>query len=187
MRRERGRPAQRSVLTRLPAGRSEGNIPVEERIEAEGDEDAAGDVAEERLPLRHCPELSLNDVGGIGDGEHGDGEPERVESEQEDAPEELAARPDHGKDARQERPDAGDPDHAQRQAQHKAAQPSFAAHPDVRKEREPFEDAHVEQHHEPQSRDDRGARSLEVSRALNPELQSFAAWLGRNGSRIPLA
>jgi hypothetical protein len=32
-----------------------------------------------------------------------------------------------------------------------------------------------------------GARSLEVSRALNPELQSFAAWLGRNGSRIPLA
>ena len=32
-----------------------------------------------------------------------------------------------------------------------------------------------------------GARSLEASRALNPELQSFAAWLGRNGSRIPLA
>jgi uncharacterized protein YbjT (DUF2867 family) len=32
-----------------------------------------------------------------------------------------------------------------------------------------------------------GARSLEASRALNPELQSFVAWLGRNGSRIPLA
>jgi uncharacterized protein YbjT (DUF2867 family) len=32
-----------------------------------------------------------------------------------------------------------------------------------------------------------GARSLEVSRALNAELQSFAAWLGRNGSRIALA
>jgi uncharacterized protein YbjT (DUF2867 family) len=32
-----------------------------------------------------------------------------------------------------------------------------------------------------------GARSLGVSRALNPELQSFADWLGRNASRIPLA
>jgi uncharacterized protein YbjT (DUF2867 family) len=32
-----------------------------------------------------------------------------------------------------------------------------------------------------------GARSLEVSRVLNPELQSFADWLGRNASRIPLA
>jgi len=32
-----------------------------------------------------------------------------------------------------------------------------------------------------------GARSVEVSRALNPELQGFADWLGRNGGRIPLA
>jgi uncharacterized protein YbjT (DUF2867 family) len=31
------------------------------------------------------------------------------------------------------------------------------------------------------------ARSIEVSRALNPELQSFADWLARNASRIPLA
>lgn len=31
-----------------------------------------------------------------------------------------------------------------------------------------------------------GARSLETSRALNPSLQSFEAWLGRNASRIPL-
>ena len=32
-----------------------------------------------------------------------------------------------------------------------------------------------------------GARSLVVSRSLNPELQSFADWLARNGARIPLA
>ena len=31
------------------------------------------------------------------------------------------------------------------------------------------------------------ARSLEVSRALNPRLQTFAPWLGENASRIPLA
>ncbi len=31
-----------------------------------------------------------------------------------------------------------------------------------------------------------GARSLEVSRALNPALQSFDTWLSRNKSRIPL-
>jgi len=31
-----------------------------------------------------------------------------------------------------------------------------------------------------------GARSLAVSRALNPTLQDFATWLGRNKSRIPL-
>ena len=31
------------------------------------------------------------------------------------------------------------------------------------------------------------ARSIEVSRALNPQLQSFAAWLAANASRIPLA
>ena len=32
-----------------------------------------------------------------------------------------------------------------------------------------------------------GARSLEESRALNPELQSFDDWLAHNASRIPLA
>jgi len=32
-----------------------------------------------------------------------------------------------------------------------------------------------------------GARSLQVSRSLNPELQSFGDWLARNASRIPLA
>jgi uncharacterized protein YbjT (DUF2867 family) len=31
------------------------------------------------------------------------------------------------------------------------------------------------------------ARSLQVSRALNPELQNFGDWLARNASRIPLA
>jgi uncharacterized protein YbjT (DUF2867 family) len=31
-----------------------------------------------------------------------------------------------------------------------------------------------------------GARSLEFSRTLNPSLQSFDAWLGRNRTRIPL-
>jgi uncharacterized protein YbjT (DUF2867 family) len=31
-----------------------------------------------------------------------------------------------------------------------------------------------------------GARSLAVSRSLNPELQSFAQWLARNKDRIPL-
>ncbi|MEW5983964.1 MAG: NmrA family NAD(P)-binding protein, partial [Acidobacteriota bacterium] len=31
-----------------------------------------------------------------------------------------------------------------------------------------------------------GARSLETSRALNPSLQSFEAWLSRNASRIPV-
>jgi len=31
-----------------------------------------------------------------------------------------------------------------------------------------------------------GARSLEFSRALNPQLQSFEAWLQRNKARIPL-
>jgi uncharacterized protein YbjT (DUF2867 family) len=31
-----------------------------------------------------------------------------------------------------------------------------------------------------------GARSLEVSRALNPALQSFDAWLAKNAKRIPL-
>jgi len=32
-----------------------------------------------------------------------------------------------------------------------------------------------------------GARDPAVARSLNPQLQSFAAWLARNGSRIPLA
>jgi uncharacterized protein YbjT (DUF2867 family) len=32
-----------------------------------------------------------------------------------------------------------------------------------------------------------GVRSLEVSRSLNPQLQSFADWLARNAGRIPLA
>jgi len=31
-----------------------------------------------------------------------------------------------------------------------------------------------------------GARSIDTSRGLNPELQSFAAWLDRNKGRIPL-
>jgi uncharacterized protein YbjT (DUF2867 family) len=31
-----------------------------------------------------------------------------------------------------------------------------------------------------------GARSLEFTRSLNPELQTFEQWLGRNGSRIPV-
>jgi uncharacterized protein YbjT (DUF2867 family) len=31
-----------------------------------------------------------------------------------------------------------------------------------------------------------GARSLEVSRSLNPELQDFRAWLARNKARMPL-
>ena len=31
-----------------------------------------------------------------------------------------------------------------------------------------------------------GARSLQVSRALNPDLQTFDAWLAANGSRIPV-
>ncbi|TLY37053.1 MAG: NmrA/HSCARG family protein, partial [Nitrospirae bacterium] len=31
-----------------------------------------------------------------------------------------------------------------------------------------------------------GARRLDVSRALNPELQTFDAWLAKNKSRIPL-
>jgi uncharacterized protein YbjT (DUF2867 family) len=31
-----------------------------------------------------------------------------------------------------------------------------------------------------------GARSVTVARDLNPELQTFAGWLARNGSRIPL-
>jgi uncharacterized protein YbjT (DUF2867 family) len=31
-----------------------------------------------------------------------------------------------------------------------------------------------------------GARSLEFSRSINPELQNFDTWLARNGSRIPL-
>ncbi len=32
----------------------------------------------------------------------------------------------------------------------------------------------------------RGARSVEFSRSLNPELQTFERWLSRNGSRIPI-
>jgi uncharacterized protein YbjT (DUF2867 family) len=32
-----------------------------------------------------------------------------------------------------------------------------------------------------------GARDLAVARSLNPELQSFSAWLGRNANRIPIA
>ena len=32
-----------------------------------------------------------------------------------------------------------------------------------------------------------GARSVEVARALNPELQRFADWLAKNAARIPLA
>jgi len=31
-----------------------------------------------------------------------------------------------------------------------------------------------------------GARDLGVSRALNPELQTFAQWLARNKERIPI-
>jgi uncharacterized protein YbjT (DUF2867 family) len=31
-----------------------------------------------------------------------------------------------------------------------------------------------------------GARSVEFSRELSPELQSFAAWLAKNAARIPL-
>jgi uncharacterized protein YbjT (DUF2867 family) len=32
-----------------------------------------------------------------------------------------------------------------------------------------------------------GARNLEVSRSLNPELQTFSGWLAQNKSRIPIA
>ena len=32
----------------------------------------------------------------------------------------------------------------------------------------------------------RGARSVEFSRSLNPELQTFERWLSRNGSKIPI-
>ncbi|MDH3198344.1 MAG: NmrA/HSCARG family protein, partial [Candidatus Krumholzibacteria bacterium] len=31
-----------------------------------------------------------------------------------------------------------------------------------------------------------GARKLETARSLNPSLQTFEAWLGKNGSQIPL-
>lgn len=31
-----------------------------------------------------------------------------------------------------------------------------------------------------------GARNLDLSRALNPSLQTFDEWLARNRSRIPL-
>jgi len=31
-----------------------------------------------------------------------------------------------------------------------------------------------------------GARSLELSRALNPKLQTFDAWLARNAAKIPI-
>lgn len=31
-----------------------------------------------------------------------------------------------------------------------------------------------------------GARNIALSRSLNPELQDFATWLGRNKNRIPL-
>ena len=31
-----------------------------------------------------------------------------------------------------------------------------------------------------------GARDLKVSKSLNPELQSFSAWLSANKDRIPL-
>jgi uncharacterized protein YbjT (DUF2867 family) len=34
--------------------------------------------------------------------------------------------------------------------------------------------------------DFRGARSIEFSRSLNPDLQTFESWLAANGSRIPL-
>jgi hypothetical protein len=33
----------------------------------------------------------------------------------------------------------------------------------------------------------RGARSIDFSRELNPELQSFEAWLARHKDEIPLA
>jgi hypothetical protein len=32
----------------------------------------------------------------------------------------------------------------------------------------------------------RGSRSVEFTRSLNPELQSFDQWLSRNGDKIPL-
>ena len=31
-----------------------------------------------------------------------------------------------------------------------------------------------------------GARSIDISRSLNPELQSFGHWLSKNASRIPI-
>ncbi len=31
-----------------------------------------------------------------------------------------------------------------------------------------------------------GARSIEVSRSLNPALQTFESWLTKNAGRIPL-
>ncbi|PLX27129.1 MAG: nucleoside-diphosphate sugar epimerase [Ignavibacteria bacterium] len=34
--------------------------------------------------------------------------------------------------------------------------------------------------------DFRGARSIDTSRSLNPELQDFESWLAKNGSRIPM-
>ena len=34
--------------------------------------------------------------------------------------------------------------------------------------------------------DFRGARSTELSRSINPELQDFDSWLAENASRIPL-
>jgi uncharacterized protein YbjT (DUF2867 family) len=40
-------------------------------------------------------------------------------------------------------------------------------------------------HHDFES-DFRAARDVEATRALNPELQTFEAWLARNGSKIPL-
>jgi hypothetical protein len=34
--------------------------------------------------------------------------------------------------------------------------------------------------------DYRGARNLDVSRSLNPSLQTFEQWLSKNKERIPL-
>jgi len=42
------------------------------------------------------------------------------------------------------------------------------------------------QHHTLFKDEARGLRSVEISRKLNPELQSFSAWLADNAGRIPI-
>jgi hypothetical protein len=76
-----------------------GDIPQNDRIETETDEDTAGNIAEDDFMLCKNPEPPLQEMGGIGHRQHRDRQPEGIEAEQDGAPRQLTAGADHREDA----------------------------------------------------------------------------------------
>ena len=81
--------------------------------------------------LRQSPDPALQELRGIGEHEHRDGEAQGVEAEQDNAPRQLSARADHREDARKHGANAGHPDKPQRHAKDNASQPPLALHPNI--------------------------------------------------------